>query len=145
MKKIDIGSGGGRRPAAGYDMYTDIFMPKDPPKPFVQTPAEDLSMFKDKEFDYARCHHVIEHVNDPNLACAEIIRIAKAGRLSFPPMQAEVMFGRRDHNWFVCIDRGRLLFIKKRHASYGIPRSITRCELNVDFDWEGDFQWQVVF
>ena len=142
--KIDIGSGGGRRPAQGFDMYCDINMPKDPPTPFVQTPAEDLSMFGDKEFDYARCHHVIEHVNDPDRACSEIIRIAKAGRLSFPPMQAEIMFGRSDHNFFVCIDHGRLLFIKKRHASYGIPRIQTGCGLNVDFDWVDGFDWTVV-
>lgn len=126
-------------------MYTDIIKPvADFDGPYVQTPAEDLSMFADKSFDFARCHHVIEHVNDPAKACSELIRIAKSGILSFPPMQAEIMFGRRDHNWFVAIDRGRLLFIKKRHESYGIPRSITHCELNVDFPWEDSFEFQVV-
>jgi SAM-dependent methyltransferase len=143
-KAIDIGSNGGRRPAQGFDMYTDIFMPDNSPSPFIQTPMEDMSMFGDKEFDYARCHHVIEHVNDPDKACSEMIRIAKRGLLSFPPPQAEIMFGRRDHNWFVFVDRGRLLFVKKRHPSYGIERAITRCELNVDFYWEGSFDWQVV-
>ena len=141
--KIDVGSGGGRRPAPGYDMYTDINMPAEPPSPFVQCPME-MMPFKDKEFDYARCHHVIEHTNDPGLACSELIRIAKAGILSFPTPQAELMFGRRDHNWFVFVDRGRLLFVKKRNPCLGIPRKLTGCELNVDFKWENSFKWQVV-
>lgn len=142
--KIDIGSGGGRRPAPGYDMYTDVFQPDYPPHPFVVCPMEDMSCFDDQQFDYARCHHVIEHVQDPDKACRELIRIARAGILSFPPPQAEMLFGRKDHNWFVFVDRGRLLFVKKRHPCYGVPRSVTRCELNVDFHWEGSFAWQVV-
>jgi ubiquinone/menaquinone biosynthesis C-methylase UbiE len=100
--------------------------------------------FKDKEFDYARCHHVIEHTQDPDKACRELIRIAKEGILSFPPPQAEMMFGRKDHHWFVFVDRGRLLFVKKRHSSYGVARKVTGCELNVDFRWKDSFQWQVV-
>jgi len=143
MKRIDVGSGGGRRPAPGYDMYTDINMPAEPPSPFVQCPME-MMPFKDKEFDYARCHHVIEHTNDPGLACSELIRIAKAGILSFPTPQAELMFGRKDHNWFVFVDRGRLLFVRKRNPSLGIERRLTGCELNVDFKWENDFKWQMV-
>jgi ubiquinone/menaquinone biosynthesis C-methylase UbiE len=105
---------------------------------------EDMSVFHDKEFDYARCHHVIEHTNDPDLACSELIRIAKAGIFSFPTPQAELMFGRRDHNWFVFVDRGRLLFVKKRNPSLGIERRLTGCELNVDFKWEGSFKWVTV-
>ena len=143
MKKIDIGSGGGKRPAKGFDMYTDINMPKEPPSPFVQCAMEDMP-FGNKEFDFARAHHVIEHTVKPDAACSELIRIAKAGILSFPPPQAEMMFGRRDHLWYVFVDRGRLLFVKKRHASYGVPRAVTRCELNVNFEWEDSFDWQVV-
>lgn len=142
--KIDIGSGDGKRPAKGYDVYTDIFVPRTPmPGKFVLCPMEKMP-FKDKEFDYARCHHVIEHTNDPGRACSELIRIAKAGVLSFPTPQAELMFGRRDHNWFVFVDRGRLLFVRKRNPSLGIERRLTGCELNVDFKWEGSFKWQMV-
>ena len=144
MRRIDIGSGGGSRPAKDYDVYTDINVPKDPPTPFFQCAMEDMRTFKDNEFDFARCHHVIEHTNDPGRACTELIRIARAGIISFPPPQAEMMFGRRDHQWFVFIDRGRLLFVKKRHASYGVPRKVTGCQLNVNFEWEGGFEWQVV-
>ncbi len=144
--KIDVGCGGTlKRRASGYDVYTDIAPCADDfDGLFVQTPIEEMAMFKDKEFDYARAHHCIEHCIDPNLGCRELCRIAHAGIISFPPMQAEIMFGRADHKWFVCVDRGRLLFIEKRHASYGIPRHQSACELNVNFEWEGEFQWLVL-
>ena len=98
MKRVDLGSGGGKRPAPGYDVYTDVNMPKAPPPNFVQCPLEAMPMFKDKEFDYARCRHVIEHCVDPDKACSEIIRIAKAGVISFPSPQAEMMHGLAEHN-----------------------------------------------
>ena len=144
-KRIDVGCGGGpKRPAVGYDMYCDVLdKALISVTPYVQCPMEKMP-FKDKEFDFARCHHVIEHTQDPDRACSELVRIARAGILSFPTAQAEIQFGRKDHNWFVFIDRGRLLFVRKRHESYGVPRRMTGCELNVDFEWEGTFQWQVV-
>ena len=146
LKKCDIGCGSGpNRPAKGFDAYCDIHDPNVVmAKPYWQCPMEEMTPFKDKEFDFARCHHVIEHTQDPDKACRELIRIAKAGIISFPPPQAEMMYGRKDHNWYVFIDRGRLLFVQKFHASLGIPRSVTRSELNVDFHWEGSFDWQVV-
>jgi ubiquinone/menaquinone biosynthesis C-methylase UbiE len=146
LRKIDIGCGGTlKRCAKGYDVYTDVFEPREElPGKFVLCPAEKLP-FGDKEFDYARMHHVIEHTNDPGKACEEMLRISKAGIISFPPAQAELMFGRKEHKWFVFVDRGRLLFVKKRHPSYGIPRKQTGCELNVNFEWEGVFKWLVKY
>lgn len=145
MRKIDIGCGGTiKRCARGYDVYTDVVMPKDPmPAKFVLCPMEKMP-FKDKEFDYARVHHVIEHTENPDLACKELIRIAKSGILSFPPPQAEMTVGRKDHNWYVFIDHKRLLFVPKFHPSLGISRAITGCELNVDFEWKDKFEWTVV-
>ena len=40
--------------------------------------------FKDKEFDYVICAHVIEHVNDPIMFKSEIERIGKAGYIELP-------------------------------------------------------------
>ena len=143
--KIDIGCGGTvKRAAPGFDMYTDIVDPSpDFNGNYVKCPVENMP-FNYKQFDFARCHHVIEHCTDPARACSEIQRIAKAGIISFPPMQAEIMFGRKDHNWFVAVDKGRLLFIRKRHESYGVPRRETGCELNVNFQWTDSFKFQVV-
>ena len=145
IKKIDVACGGTlRRCAPGYDMYCDIVEPElGLPGPYVRCSMENMP-FADKEFDFARCHHGIEHTTDPDKACSELVRIAKAGILSFPPPQAELLFGRADHRWFCFVDRGRLLFVKKRHASYGVARRVTNCQLNVNFNWTDTFEWQVV-
>jgi hypothetical protein len=134
-----------RRAAKGFDVYTDVIDPSkaDVPGQYIQCPMEKMP-FKDKEFAYARCHHVLEHTNDPDKACSELVRIAASGLISFPTPQAEIMFGRSDHNWFVFVDRGRLLIVKKRYASYGVPRRDTGCELNANFEWRWTFDWQVV-
>lgn len=144
-KTIDIGCGGTlRRAAPGYDVYTDIIdKSADFNGNYVRCAMENMP-FHNKEFSYARCHHVLEHTDDPDRACSELVRIAQAGIISFPPPQAEIMFGRKDHRWFIFVDRRRLLIVKKRHPSYGVPRRDTGCELNVDFRWEGTFDWQVV-
>lgn len=163
MKRIDIGCG--HKPTKDYDVYVDVYMSKEVQanevvkSKFIMTPAEDLSMFKDKEFDYAKCHHVIEHVNDPAKACAEMVRVAKRGTLWFPSTPIELLCGRKDHNWMVfqITDRGhnipnRLLFIKKRFNSYyghsrstlpeGVKQHIALEQ--TPFNWEGSFEWTVV-
>jgi SAM-dependent methyltransferase len=145
---LDAGSGiGPKRPAPGFSAYCDVIVPKPGdivPENYHVAPLEDLSCFKDKTFDWVRSHHSIEHTMDPDKACREMIRVGKAGIISFPTMQADIMFGRKDHNWLVAVDRGRLLFIRKRNPSYGVPRAVTGCELNVNFTWQDHFDWQVV-
>lgn len=145
---LDAGCGiGPKRPAKGFTAYCDIIQPKEGdivPDNYRVAPLEDMSCFYDNEFDYVRCHHALEHCNDPDKACSELIRVGKSGIISFPPPQAEMMFGRKDHNWYIFPDRGRLLFIEKWHTSLGIKRVVTRCELNVDFSWKDSFKWQVI-
>ncbi|HUU87632.1 MAG TPA: class I SAM-dependent methyltransferase [Candidatus Glassbacteria bacterium] len=160
MRKIDLGCG--PCPKAGYDIYTDIYMhPKVRDNPevsnrFVKTAMEDMPMFKDKEFDYAYSHHVLEHVQDPNKACAEMVRIAKAGILYFPTVEIDILIGRHDHNWLIFPDykRNHLLFIKKRFKSYfgqGGKNKIEPEEAakwvaqqNKPFEWKDSFTWTVV-
>ena len=157
-RRIDIGCG--PRPRAGYDVYTDIYMHKNVRnKPeisnrFVKTPMEDMKMFKNKEFDYAYSHHVIEHVQDPNKACAEMVRIAKAGILYFPSVEIEILCGRDDHKWMIFQPKpNHLLFIKKRFKSfYGqggkrkIPAEARQyvAQQQKPFEWKDSFTWTVV-
>lgn len=145
---LDAGSGiGPKRPAVGFSAYCDIVVPKTGdvvPENYHVAPLENMSCFGDKMFDHVRCHHAIEHTIDPDKACKEIIRVGKAGIISYPPMWSCLLFGRSDHRWFVTEDHGRLLFIRKRHPSYGVPRKGVGTELNRDFVWKGSFKWQVV-
>lgn len=145
---LDAGSGiGAKRPALNFSAYCDIIVPKKEdtvPDNYHVAPLEDLSCFSDKMFDWVRCHHSLEHTVDPDKACKEIMRVGKAGIISYPPMWSCMLFGRSDHNWFMTEDHGRLLFIRKRHKSYGIPRRDVGTELNRNFMWEDSFRWLVV-
>ena len=156
MARIDCGSG--KRPPLDYDVYTDVYMSKqvqnrpEVMKRFVKTPLEDMSMFKDKQFDYARCHHVIEHVNDPEKACNELMRIAKEGELRFPTTQVELMCGRYDHKWCVFqIADDHLLFISRYftppyRGRKGIPNGKGRF-LKLEqkpFKWKDKFKVTVI-
>jgi SAM-dependent methyltransferase len=146
---LDAGSGTGpKRPAVGYSAYCDVIPKGKPgviyPEPYFEAPLEDMSCFEDKQFDWVRSHHSIEHTYDPGKACEEIMRVGKAGIISYPPMWSCMLFGRKDHNYFVTEDHGRLVFIRKRHASYGVPRRDVGTELNRNFQWEGSFKYLVV-
>ena len=145
---LDAGCGlGPKRPAAGFSAHCDVIEPKPGdivPENYHVAPLEDMCCLSDKQFDWVRSHHSLEHCTDPDKACSELIRVGKAGIISYPPMWSCMLFGRRDHNWFVTEDHGRLLFIKKRHPSYGVPRSQVGTELNRNFTWEGSFRWLTV-
>lgn len=139
--KIDIACG--ERPNLDCLVHTDIYTPKfvfPEGHKFVLCPCEEMP-FEDKEFDFSYCHHGIEHVQDPDKACSEIIRISKSGILYFPTPQIEMLLGRSDHNWYVFIDSGRLLFIQKFHKSLCKKYKVER---ENKFIWKGSFEWTVV-
>jgi len=139
-KKIDVGCG--ERPHVGYNTYTDIYQPNTSIEGnFVLCSMENMP-FADKEFAYSRCHHVIEHVSNPDCACKELIRVSKKGTLWFPTPQAELLFGRGDHRWFIFVENNKLLFVARRFRPYSIKIS---CEKSVEFPWEGGFEWEVVY
>ncbi len=48
--------------------------------------------FKDGEFDYVICSHVIEHVPDPQAFTAEMFRVAKAGYMEYPTAYYEHLY-----------------------------------------------------
>ena len=81
---------------------------------FVQQPMDSDLPFRDKEFDFAICSHAIEHVENPDKACTEMTRIARAGLITAPSLFADLLFGRPYHRWLL-VDRGGVLyFFRKR-------------------------------
>lgn len=52
-------------------------------KPVYECPVEHTP-FRDKEFDFVYCSHVLEHSPDPAQACRELMRIAKRGYIETP-------------------------------------------------------------
>lgn len=82
---LDIGSG--HRPHRDATHLLDLYLTDDTErgkrlkvlgKLLMQGNVEALP-FKDKSFDYAYACHVLEHVTDPERACSEVMRVARAG------------------------------------------------------------------
>lgn len=57
--------------------------------------------FKNKVFDFSFCSHVLEHVEKPDLAIKEIVRISKAGYIEVPDGINEMLFPFHSHLWFI--------------------------------------------
>jgi SAM-dependent methyltransferase len=114
---LDIGSGG--YPFFHASVLVDRF-PKASPhryeplvrqgKPLVVADIDRLP-FEDKCFDFVYCSHLLEHVDHPVQACAEIMRVGRRGYIETPTMGKDVLFawtaGVR-HKWHV-VSRGRHL------------------------------------
>lgn len=72
--------------------------------------------FKDKEFDYVICSHVIEHVDDPEFFINEIFRVGSGrGYLEYPLVTYEYVYGFEVHLNFVKFDfeRRTLQYLSK--------------------------------
>jgi len=77
--------------------------------------------FKDKAFDYAYACHVLEHTDQPEEACRELMRVARAGYIETPSPFFEQGYnypnpdrGWSFHKWFVWLaGNGALVFEPK--------------------------------
>ncbi|HAL83345.1 MAG TPA: SAM-dependent methyltransferase [Mucilaginibacter sp.] len=80
---------------------------------FIQADGEHLP-FKDKEFDYVICRHVLEHVDDPIQFVKEQARVAKMGYMETPSMLGEYLAPKQSHKWIIQnIDDKIVLYDKK--------------------------------
>ena len=70
--------------------------------------------FKDKSYDFVFCSHVFEHVDNPQSACEELMRVGKRGYLETPSLMTDVMFAwaKGMHKWFVIIIADRIVFFE---------------------------------
>jgi ADP-heptose:LPS heptosyltransferase/predicted O-methyltransferase YrrM/glycosyltransferase involved in cell wall biosynthesis/SAM-dependent methyltransferase len=69
--------------------------------------------FHDKEFDFVYCSHVLEHVDDPDKACREIMRVGKRGYIETPAPVKDFIFDTAKvshHRWGVECDGSSLVF-----------------------------------
>ena len=90
---------------------------------FTKIEPDKKLPFKDKEFDYVICAHVIEHVNDPIFFKQEIERIGKSGYIELPTrLNDNMVFGCDEdihgHKWWFEFDDDdkKLIFAKKIDA-----------------------------
>lgn len=90
-------------------------------RPIFQVDLANLP-FRDKEFDFVYCSHVLEHVDDPKKACSEIIRIGKRGYIETPTRLSDMTYNFSYlHKWHVNLVGNSLVFIEysdfERHGT----------------------------
>lgn len=61
----------------------------------------DIFPFKDKEFDYVVCSHVLEHVDDVDKFLNEMQRVGKKGYLEFPTIYYDYLYNFTVHTQFL--------------------------------------------
>lgn len=121
-KVLDIGSGGDPFPLATHladcceseTIHRSVKLKKDT-RPFITCNIE-ATLFKDKEFDFVYCSHVLEHIDNPAKACEELMRIGKRGYIETPTKTSDIMFNftrlRNHHKWHIHAAGNTLIFIE---------------------------------
>ncbi|MBN1755107.1 class I SAM-dependent methyltransferase [bacterium] len=121
-KVLDIGSGG--EPFSHATHIVDKFPGETHHRynrlctegiPFAGADIEHLP-FRDKEFDFVYCSHVLEHVKDPEQACEEIMRVGKRGYIETPTRLSDIIFNftrKPDfHRWHISMVGNTLVFME---------------------------------
>jgi ubiquinone/menaquinone biosynthesis C-methylase UbiE len=163
--------GGGFYPFARADVITDLsfsdasnrngaqmLFRRD--KTYVECPAEALP-FRDGEFDFAFCSHVLEHTADPAKALREMTRVARRGYLEVPSAFSDYISGNPTHRWLITLEEGVLVlrprnfmesplrnFLHARIVNdpefYELVHRRYRNLLNIQLAWEEDVPYRVV-
>lgn len=114
--------------------------------------------FKDKQFDYVICSHVLEHLEDPAAFATELMRVGKAGYVEVPNILSERLFGWGFHLWYCEYKNNTLFFTPKKHGQrFGnffhqlIAKEIWfrrffdthENKFYIKFEWQKSFKMQV--
>lgn len=86
---------------------------------FVEGDGETLP-FKDKEFDYLICCHVLEHVTDPIKFLKEQSRVAGMGYLETPSIIGEYLMPKESHRWVIQEIDGKIVMYEKEKINFHI-------------------------
>ena len=130
---------------------------------FLDADGENLP-FKDKEFDYVICCHVLEHVENPIRFLSEQFRVARRGYIETPSLLGEYLAPRESHKWILNEFNDKLYIVEKKGIgfTYGFDMVIliqpylpthsigfkimerTHPDLlTVRIEWEHDFSYEV--
>jgi SAM-dependent methyltransferase len=121
-KVLDIGAGAYPFPHATHlaDLYEGETTHRTEPLtrsglPFERCDIERLP-YKDKEFDFVYCSHVLEHVRNPGRACQELMRIGRRGYIETPTRLSDIMLNftrfKDHHRWHVNVLTNTLIFME---------------------------------
>lgn len=118
---LDVGSGD--KPFWRADVIVDKFREDnqqrhsgeiiyDKNKIFIEADVEKLP-FKDKVFDFVFCSHLLEHVQNPDKAILELVRVAKRGYIEVPNGIYDILKPFPPHLWYCDYRDNTLLFMQK--------------------------------
>jgi SAM-dependent methyltransferase len=158
---VDIGSGD--RPFWRGDVFFDDLGQRDEQRssggptvhslgPFVSGDIRRMP-FRDGAFDFSFCSHVLEHVDEPAAAIAEIVRVSRRGYIEVPNGVAESMAPFHMHLWFIYVTDEQLVFVRKSKRMHDILTANGRQIGNdsgrmrepfVRWRWSGDIAFSVV-
>lgn len=90
--------------------------------------------FKDNEFDYVICSHVLEHVPNADVFLSEIQRVAKKGYLEFPTIYYDYIYNFPEHILFAIEKKGIIYWMTKEESELNKYKDIQKffyrtCEL----------------
>lgn len=132
---LDLGSGAFPFPYATHlvDRHLEPTEHRNAPlarldKPLISADIQSLP-FRDKSFDFVYCSHLLEHVDDPIKACAEIMRVGKRGFIETPTFGNDILFTwtSHTHRWHVVNSCNTLCFFEySPRQSEGINSSAWR-------------------
>jgi len=115
---LDIGSG--NNPIERANILAD-FSPDDnfhrsgnlkEDRPVIVCSVERIPI-REKMIDFVLCSHVLEHVNNPSLACSELQRIAHRGYVETPAYGKDILIGTGYmHKWQVVAFEGAMNFFE---------------------------------
>lgn len=119
-KVLDLGSGNHPFPLATHRI--DLFVENNfhrggvkfvrDSRPIYVANIESLP-FRDKEFDFIYCSHVLEHVDDPRKACKEIMRVGNRGYIETPTRLSDMIYNFSYlHRWNINVVGKSLIFIE---------------------------------
>ena len=99
-------------------------------KPVFECNIENMP-FADKEFDFVYCSHVLEHANNPERACNELMRIGKRGYIETPTHGKDLWMNSAqvsNHKWAVENIYNKLIFTEYTQREIGgLKNNILQC------------------
>lgn len=84
---------------------------------FQEADGENLP-FKENEFDYVICNHVLEHVDNPDRFMNEQARVAKRGYMETPSLIGEHLIPKKSHRWLILEIDGKIVMVEKERVGF---------------------------
>lgn len=133
---LEIGPGGSPHPRSNVflemqfddEREAEIQRSSTPPlqtnKPVVYYDGSSFP-FKDQEFDYVICAHVLEHVPDVEGFLAELQRVAPRGYLEFPTIYYDFLYNMPTHVNFLMNNRDCIYYLSKDETDLDTFKPVT--------------------